>query len=55
MPLIRKITPSGDSRGITLPKSWLEDHERRAGHKIESVAVEVNDDLIVRPYLDHRE
>jgi hypothetical protein len=51
MPMIRKITPSGHSRTITLPSGWLDYHEREAGHKITEVSVEVDGDLVVRPYL----
>jgi len=52
MPMIRKITASGSSRVITLPAGWLDYHERRAGHKITEVAVEVDGDLVVKPYLE---
>jgi len=51
MPLIRKIIPSGGSRTISLPKSWIENHENESGHKIDRVAIEVNDILTIKPYI----
>jgi len=50
MPIIRKVIDVGKtSKGITLPKSWLEYYEEKAGKQIESVAMEVNSILTIRP------
>lgn len=50
MPIIRKIIDFGKtSKGITLPKSWLEYYEKEAGKQIESVAMEVNKVLTIKP------
>jgi len=50
MPIIRKIIDFGKtSKGITLPKSWLDYHEKQAGKQIESVAMEVNNALTIKP------
>ena len=50
MPLIRKIIDVGKtSRGVILPKSWLEYVEKTSGQPIENVAIEVNDILKLSP------
>ena len=50
MPLIRKIIDFGKtSKGIILPKSWLEYYEKETGKQIESVAMEVNKVLTIKP------
>ena len=49
MPLIRKIIEVGKtSKGIILPKSWLDYLENLYG-TIETVSMEVNDKLTIRP------
>jgi len=51
MPIKRKIVAFGNSsKGIILPKSWLDLLEEKNG-KIESVSMEVNDTLVIRPIL----
>ena len=52
MPLIKKIIDYGKtSKGIILPKSWLELIERENGTRIKEVAVEVDGVLIIKPIL----
>ena len=51
MPLIQKVIQVGDSRAVTIPKSWLAYYERQSGQSIKEVSVEVNDKLIIRPIL----
>ena len=51
MPIIRKVIRASHSKAITLPKSWLEFHEKELGMPIEYVAIEVNKDLKVSPYV----
>lgn len=51
MPLIQKVIQVGDSRAVTIPKSWLAYYERQSGEIIKEVSVEVNDKLIIRPIL----
>jgi len=52
MPIIRKIIEVGKtSKGIIIPKSWLEYYEKSAGKPIEAVTIEVNQVLKVMPYL----
>lgn len=50
MPITRKIINFGKtSKGIILPKSWLKYYEEQADQKIESVAIEVNKVLTIKP------
>ena len=49
MPIIRKVIQVGDSKAISIPKSWLEYYEKESGQKIESVAMEVNSVLTIKP------
>ena len=49
MPIIRKLTTVGASKGITLPKSWLDNAEQEAGKKIIAIALEVNGKIIIQP------
>jgi len=52
MPLVRKIIEIGKtSKGVILPKSWLDFLEKKHG-KIEAVSMEVNGQLIIKPILD---
>jgi len=37
MTTIRKLTTVGDSRGITLPKSWIDYLEKKMGERIETI------------------
>jgi len=55
MPIIRKVTTVGSSRGISLPKSWLEYLERQTGTKIVEVAMEVNHVLTITPIIPNKE
>jgi len=50
MPIIRKIIEVGKtSKGVILPKSWLEYYEEETGEEIERVAIEVNRVLTITP------
>jgi antitoxin component of MazEF toxin-antitoxin module len=52
MPIIRKLTTVGDSRGITLPKSWIENAEQEAGKKIIAIALEVDRVITISPVFE---
>ena len=54
MPIIRKVTTVGASRGITLPKSWLEWIERESGQEITEVTVEIDKVLTIQPVLNKK-
>jgi antitoxin component of MazEF toxin-antitoxin module len=51
MPLIQKIIQIGDSKAVTIPKSWLTFHERQNKYPIKEVTIEVNSVLIIRPIM----
>lgn len=52
MPLKRKIIAIGDSKGVTIPKSWLELVEEQTGKPIDYVVMEVNSALVILPLVD---
>ena len=52
MPILRKLTVVGDSRGITLPKSWIENAEQTEGKKIIAIALEVNGSITLNPVFE---
>ena len=52
MPIIRKVIAFGDSKAVTLPKSWLREIEQRTGQVITELALEVNGAITVRPVFD---
>jgi len=49
MPIIRKIIEVGKiSKGVILPKSWLDYIERETGKPIKEVTMEVDDCLMIQ-------
>jgi len=55
MPIIRKLIPIGASKAITLPKTWLEYFEKELGKPIKYVAIEVDSELKIVPYIEKKE
>lgn len=55
MPIIRRVIAFGDSKAVTLPKSWIEEIERRTGQKIRELALEVNGSILVSPIFEKQE
>jgi antitoxin component of MazEF toxin-antitoxin module len=49
MPIRRKVLLIGNSRGITLPKGWLESFEEKTGRPVKEVNLEVDGVLKVEP------
>lgn len=49
LPITRKIFRIGNSKAVTLPKTWLDYYEKHEGMNIESVAMEVNRVLKISP------
>jgi antitoxin component of MazEF toxin-antitoxin module len=49
MPIIRKILDIGNSRAITIPKSWFEFFEKESGQEINEVAIEIDRVLTISP------
>lgn len=54
MPIIRKISTHGDSRGVTLPASWLEYIERESGTTLKEVSMDVDSVITIKPVLDNK-
>ena len=52
MPIIRKMVQIGASKGVTLPKSWIEDAENTHGQKIEAIAMEINGLITLSPVFE---
>ena len=55
MPIIRKILNVGDSKAITIPKSWIESAEESAGKKIVALALEVDRIITLAPVFEKKE
>jgi len=51
LPIIRKVLQHGNSRAVSLPKSWLDLIERETGKTIKEVTVEVNGVLTIQPII----
>jgi antitoxin component of MazEF toxin-antitoxin module len=49
MPLIQKIIQIGDSKAVTIPKSWLKYCERQSGETLKEVSVEITDKIVISP------
>jgi antitoxin component of MazEF toxin-antitoxin module len=54
MPIIRKILQHGDSKAVTIPKSWLQNAEQEAGKKIIAFALEVNGKITIQPVFERK-
>lgn len=52
MPILRKLTVVGDSRGITLPASWIKNAEQENGKKMTALALEVNGSITIHPVFE---
>jgi hypothetical protein len=51
MPLVRKVIKVGSSKAVTLPKDWIEYHEKKLRRPIEEVLVEVDEVLKIAPFV----
>jgi antitoxin component of MazEF toxin-antitoxin module len=49
MPLIRKLVDIGSARGVTLPKSWIDNLEKTNGKLLE-VAMDINGSITISPH-----
>lgn len=52
MPITRKLTTVGDSKGITLPKSWIDNAEKNRKKKIVAISMEIADNIILKPIFE---
>ena len=55
MPIIRKVIQVGNSKAISLPKSWLLWLEREYGVEITEVIVEIDRFLTIQPILKKKQ
>jgi hypothetical protein len=55
MGITRKLTTVGKSRGISLPKSWIDYTESKAGRKIVKIALEVNSNIVLSPIFEKQQ
>lgn len=51
MPLIRKVIDSRTCKAVTLPLSWLRYFEKQLGEEIHYVAMEVDREITIAPYI----
>ena len=54
MPIKRKVCKIGSGFAVFLPKSWITLLEEKQG-KVEAVAIDVNEQLIIRPIFTEAE
>ena len=52
MPIIRSILNIGNSKAVTIPKSWLTNAEDQTGRKIIALAMEVNGTITLQPVFE---
>jgi len=51
LPIIRKVLEVGNSKAITIPKSWFDYFEKETGVQVSEVAMEIDRSLTVTPVL----
>ena len=52
MPLVKKIVAIGKtSKGVIIPKSYLQFYEKRNGQPIKKVGMEINGKIVIWPIL----
>ncbi len=53
MPIVRKMIEVGKtSRGVILPKSWIEYAEQKEGKQVTAIEMEVDGCLILKPIFE---
>ena len=52
MPIIRSILNLGNSKAVTIPKSWLTNAEDQTGRKIIALAMDVNTTITLQPVFE---
>jgi antitoxin component of MazEF toxin-antitoxin module len=52
MPIIRSIINIGNSKAVTIPKSWLTNAENQTGKKIIALAMDVNTTITLQPIFE---
>lgn len=52
MPIIRSILNLGNSKAVTIPKSWLTNAEDQTGKKVIALALDVNTTITLQPIFE---
>jgi antitoxin component of MazEF toxin-antitoxin module len=52
MPIIRSLFTIGNSKAITIPKSWITNAEDEAGKKVIALALEVDGSITIQPVFE---
>jgi len=52
MPIIRSILNLGNSKAVTIPKSWLTNAEDKTGRKIIALAMEIDGTITLQPVFE---
>ena len=52
MPIIRSVIDLGNSKAVTIPKSWITNAEEKTGRKIIALAMEVNGTITIQPIFE---
>ena len=52
MPIIRSILNLGNSKAVTIPKSWLTSAEDKTGRKIIALAMEIDGTITLQPVFE---
>ena len=52
MPIIRSILNLGNSKAVTIPKSWLTNAEDQTGRKIIALAMEIDGTITLQPVFE---
>ena len=53
MPIIRSILNIGNSKAVTIPKSWLTNAEQQMGRKVVALALEIDGSITLAPVFGH--
>jgi len=52
MPIIRSVIDLGNSKAVTIPKSWITNAEEKTGRKIIALAMEVDGTITMQPIFE---
>lgn len=50
MRIVKKILPVGGSKGIIIPKIWLDSIEAQTGNPVTKVILEINGSITIKPF-----
>ena len=48
MPLTRKLITVGNSQAVVIPADWINYYEKKMGHPIQTLLMEVNNVIIIK-------